>query len=251
MNQARYCPSCGSKLNEQTLSCSKCDASFPLEIKPSKKSGKTALFLCVLLGIFGVHRFYVGKIITGIINLCTLGLFGIWVLIDLILITQNKFKDNKGCIVLCNKKTSFLSKIIITFSAIITWIVITFGAFLLFANYITAGLVNTVNGQLNALSRGNYKEAYAYNATEYKKVFSLNYFTTWVQQFPELSNNKYAIFDQRSINSYNKWLDAGFIEGTLISKNGKQITIKYILIKENGTWKIVAIMPHYQPTLSQ
>src|SRR5690606_28341233 len=103
-----------------------------------------------------------------------------------------------------------------------------------------------VDGQLSALRKGNYKAAYAYNAAEYKKVFSLNYFTTWIKQFPELSDSKYVIFNKRGINSYNEWLDAGFLEGTLITNKGKHIPIKYILIKEQGMWKVVAIMPHYQ-----
>ena len=48
--------------------------------KPKKKS--TALILCLLLGIFGVHKFYEGKIGIGILYLCTLGLCAIGVIID-------------------------------------------------------------------------------------------------------------------------------------------------------------------------
>jgi len=45
------------------------------------------------LGIFGVHRFYVGKIGTGILMFLTLGGFGIWAFIDFIVITVGGFKD--------------------------------------------------------------------------------------------------------------------------------------------------------------
>jgi len=65
----------------------------------SEKSFVATLVLCVLLGQFGVHRFYVGKIGTGIVMLLTLGGLGIWLLIDIIMIAVQKFKDSNGLLV--------------------------------------------------------------------------------------------------------------------------------------------------------
>lgn len=45
-----------------------------------------ALALCILLGYLGLHRFYEGKIATGILWLCTGVFFGIGIIIDAILI---------------------------------------------------------------------------------------------------------------------------------------------------------------------
>ena len=55
------------------------------------------LLLCFFLGGLGVHRFYVGKIGTGILMIVTIGGFcGIWVLIDFIMIVTGNFKDKEG-----------------------------------------------------------------------------------------------------------------------------------------------------------
>lgn len=66
-----------------------------MDITPgvSRKSKIVALLLCIFLGGLGAHRFYVGKIGTGIIYLFTVGLFGIGWLIDIILIATGAFKD--------------------------------------------------------------------------------------------------------------------------------------------------------------
>jgi TM2 domain-containing membrane protein YozV len=67
------------------------------EISP--KSRLVAVLLCFLLGVFGAHRFYVGKIGTGILMLVTFGGFGIWALIDLILVIVGSFRDKEGRLV--------------------------------------------------------------------------------------------------------------------------------------------------------
>ena len=50
------------------------------------KSKWVAFLLCLLLGIFGAHKFYEGKIGMGILYIFTFGLLGIGVLVDLIII---------------------------------------------------------------------------------------------------------------------------------------------------------------------
>ncbi len=60
------------------------------------KSKTTTLILAILLGGLGVDRFYVGKMGTGVLKLLTGGGFGIWWLVDIILIATGKYTDKDG-----------------------------------------------------------------------------------------------------------------------------------------------------------
>ncbi|MDH5785824.1 MAG: TM2 domain-containing protein [Chromatiales bacterium] len=62
----------------------------------SEKKILPAFLLCFFLGMFGAHRFYVGKIGTAILQIVTLGGLGIWVLIDWIMIMIGSFTDKEG-----------------------------------------------------------------------------------------------------------------------------------------------------------
>lgn len=64
----------------------------------SQKSMTTAILLCIFLGGIGVHRFYVGKVGTGVLYLCTAGLCGIGALVDLIMLIAKKFTDKEGLV---------------------------------------------------------------------------------------------------------------------------------------------------------
>lgn len=55
------------------------------------KSKWISFFLCLFLGYLGIHKFYEERILLGIVYLCTAGLFGIGVIIDLIVLL---FKPN-------------------------------------------------------------------------------------------------------------------------------------------------------------
>ena len=66
------------------------------QAKQSNKSFVVTWLFSLLLGVFGVDRFYLGKVGTGILKLVTFGGLGIWALVDLILVLANKTRDKQG-----------------------------------------------------------------------------------------------------------------------------------------------------------
>jgi len=62
----------------------------------SGKSQVTAVILSALLGGLGIDRFYLGYTLLGILKLITLGGFGIWYIIDLILIATGDLQPKNG-----------------------------------------------------------------------------------------------------------------------------------------------------------
>lgn len=62
----------------------------------SDKSRLATSLLAWFLGVFGVHRFYLGKIGTGILMFLTLGGFGFWALIDFVMAVAGAMRDKEG-----------------------------------------------------------------------------------------------------------------------------------------------------------
>jgi hypothetical protein len=65
----------------------------------SRKSKKVTWFLVRYLGMFGAHRFYAGRVISGFLYLFTLGLCFIGWSRDIMAVYQNRFKDEIGHII--------------------------------------------------------------------------------------------------------------------------------------------------------
>ena len=60
------------------------------------KSKLTAILLCFFLGSIGIHRFYLGYTLIGVIQLLTVGGFLIWVILDLIRLFIDSLKNSEG-----------------------------------------------------------------------------------------------------------------------------------------------------------
>ena len=75
-------------------------ARVPAAQRPtSPKSKAVVLPLCIFLGVLGVHRYYVGKIGTGVIWTLTAGFFGIGWIVDIFTVALGGFYDVNGYVV--------------------------------------------------------------------------------------------------------------------------------------------------------
>ncbi len=111
------CPSCGApvsiKAGKQMVTCAYCGRKLlvadrarqepqapPAHALPqetwSPSSYTTTLMLAILLGMFGVHRFYTGHFVIGIIQLMTGGGVLVWWLWDVVSILNGSFRDARG-----------------------------------------------------------------------------------------------------------------------------------------------------------
>lgn len=68
----------------------------PAVVEESPKSFAIATMLCLFFGIFGIDRAYRGFIGLALLNLFTLGGFGIWNCIDLLMLLFDGGKDAEG-----------------------------------------------------------------------------------------------------------------------------------------------------------
>lgn len=90
-DDARFCPKCGENVNPEDRR-----PAAPTDPNVSPKSRLVAILLCYVAGCFGVHRFYVGRVGSGVAMIFTIGGLGIWALVDLIMIACGEFKDCDG-----------------------------------------------------------------------------------------------------------------------------------------------------------
>ena len=93
-----FCHACGAETNHLAEICVKCGARLAKaeagDISPKSRLATT--LLAWFLGEFGAHRFYLGKIGTGIAMFFTFGGLGIWALIDFIYAVSGNMKDKEG-----------------------------------------------------------------------------------------------------------------------------------------------------------
>lgn len=242
MVNIRHCSQCGSQLQTGSKFCTQCGANTQTNSSLStdaisKKSAVTTLLLCIFLGGLGIHRFYVGKIKTGILMLLTGGGLGIWTLIDLIRIACCDFTDSEGkYLIFTRGRASPLKLILIIIGSIFAALLVYIFLLVSLIFYFTGPMLTPIRDQLAALHASDINKAYSYISEETKATVSLGDFKKYVSHYPTLSNYKSISIPERQVNN-----DKGYAVVKLETDKGEKRIFEYALIKESGVWKILSI----------
>ena len=130
---------------------------------PRQRHFLALFFLSFTWGAFGVDRFYMGLVGTGILKLITFGGFGFWTLIDLFVIMTGTFKDKQGRLTLqVGEYKKFAIRTVLWFAIILGAVILINGIILILGAYqiITAfqdGNLPSIPG-LDALTGGSSEQ---------------------------------------------------------------------------------------------
>jgi len=68
----------------------------PASTGPDRPKRWVALVLCLILGILGLHRYYLGRPGSGLLMTCTIGGLGLWWIADIVMLIAGDLRDGSG-----------------------------------------------------------------------------------------------------------------------------------------------------------
>jgi hypothetical protein len=148
----------------------------------SSKSGKSQLVLfalVVLIGFLGVHRFYAGRIVSGVFQFLTLGGLGLWWIADVVIVALGRFNDRDGEFIRDKPRLTLIIAIAIA--------LLGFGA--------GAALDPQIQRRVAGLTDGNVQEAYFAVARAEDAYFGQK--GTYAKAFADLEATAGLVFDAK------------------------------------------------------
>ena len=103
-------------------------------------------------------------------------------------------------------------------------------------HFATNDLVKVINQQLAAVRSGDIEKAYSYTSVDFKNATSLTEFNNFVEQYPALKENKKLRIIEREVAN-----GEARIKAVLYSSKGVVTPIEYLLVQEDGSWRILGI----------
>lgn len=233
MTTTRACTRCGNNIDTTTLFCPSCGVKQTSDEIVSPHSGVTAWVLCIFFGFLGAHRFYVGKIFTGILMLFTFGGLGIWFVYDYYSIPCRNFTDAQGRYLEC-RRNQVLPIIMACFSGFIVLFYIALFTLIGMIGFTESQIKDVVRKQFTAIQENNIDEAYSFEASS---AMSASDFSDFIKQHPEFNQSRSIKFPDSKYNTFES--KEAKIEAQLVSPTGEKTTVHYELEKQNAKWKIV------------
>jgi len=112
-----------------------------------------------------------------------------------------------------------------------------------FVFWITSGLTEPIQKQLDAFRHNDLQTAYAEMSAGFQHGISFEEFSKFVDSNPALSHNVSHSFMSRSSSSSigADPTQTGDVKGSITDDQGRVLPVHYVLVKENGAWKIKGI----------